>query len=96
LQGYLHAKEQPEPEAPSETVTPREREVIKLVAEGYKSREIAAMLRISLKTVETHRANTMKKLGLRNAAEMTIYALKEGLVQKPMLRKEKKQNQNHR
>jgi len=92
LEGYLQATDQAMAGSSPETLTPREREIIKLVAEGYRSKEIAQMLCISLKTVETHRANTMKKLGLRNAAEMTVYAIEEGLVEKPMLRiKEKVQ-----
>jgi len=50
------------------------------VAEGYKNREIAEYLSISAKTVEKHRANLMKKLGLRSAAELTAYAIDKGLV----------------
>jgi DNA-binding NarL/FixJ family response regulator len=92
LEGYLQATNLAKSGSSTEALTPRERDIIKLVAEGYKSKEIAEMLCISLKTVETHRANTMKKLGLRNAAEMTLYAIEEGLVQKPTLRiKEKTQ-----
>jgi len=86
VQGYLQATRHADTKTPLETLTPREHEIIKLVAEGYKSKEIAKALSISLKTVETHRANTMKKLGLRNVAEMTVYAIEEGLVQKPALR----------
>ena len=63
-----------------ETLTHREREVIKLVAEGYKNREVAEYLSISPKTVEKHRANLMKKLGLRSAADLTAYAIEKGLV----------------
>jgi len=63
-----------------ETLTHREREVIKLVAEGYKNREIAEYLSISPKTVEKHRANLMKKLHLRSAAELTAYAIEKGLL----------------
>jgi two-component system response regulator NreC len=85
VQGYLQLTEHTDSESPSESLTPREREIVRLVAEGYKSREIAEALRISLKTVETHRANIMKKLGLRNAAEMTGYAIQGGLVQKTVL-----------
>jgi len=86
LQGYLQSAGHVEARSSLETLTPREREILKLVAEGYKSKEIAEALSVTLKTVETHRANTMKKLGLRNVAEMTGYAIQEGLVQKPTLR----------
>ena len=63
-----------------EALTHREREVIKLVAEGYKNREIADYLSISPKTVEKHRGNLMKKLGLRSASDVTAYAIEKGLV----------------
>jgi DNA-binding NarL/FixJ family response regulator len=54
--------------------------VLKLIAEGYKNKEIAEDLCISLKTVEKHRANLMKKLDLHNAAALTVYAVERGLV----------------
>jgi len=63
-----------------DTLTDREREVVKLVAEGHKNREIAEYLCISLKTVEKHRANVMKKLDLHSAAELTAYAFENGLM----------------
>jgi DNA-binding NarL/FixJ family response regulator len=86
LHGYRQAASHADAGSLPEIPTPREREIIKLVAEGLKSKEIAESLGISLKTVETHRSNTMKKLGLRNAAELTAYAVKEGLVKKPILK----------
>jgi DNA-binding NarL/FixJ family response regulator len=58
----------------------RESEVIKLIAEGHTSKEIAAVLTISEKTVERHRANVLVKLGLRNKVELTRYAIRRGLV----------------
>lgn len=58
----------------------REREVLKLLAEGMKNRTAAEMLHLSEKTVATHRANIMKKLDLHNASELTRYAIREGLV----------------
>mgnify|MGYP006290321901 CR=1 FL=1 len=61
-------------------LTPREREVLQLVAEGLSTREIADRLDVSVKTIETHRRNTMKKLDLGSVAELTKYALKEGLT----------------
>ena len=60
-------------------MTYREREVLSLVAEGYTNAEIAARLEISSRTVETHRANMMRKLGLRTLAEVIRYALRRGI-----------------
>lgn len=63
-----------------DTLTQRERQVLKLVAEGYPNRRIADYLCISVKTVEKHRSNLMKKLNLHNASELTSFALEKGLV----------------
>ncbi len=63
-----------------ESLTPREREVLRLVAEGRRSRDIAAQLGISVKTVERHRANLMGKLGTHSAPALTAFAVKKGLV----------------
>lgn len=65
---------------PYETVTVREREVLQLIAEGRSTREIAALLHISIKTVETHRAHLIEKIGLRSTAELTQYAMRKGLI----------------
>jgi DNA-binding NarL/FixJ family response regulator len=62
-------------------LTPREQEVVKLVAEGNSSREIATALVISDKTVERHRANVLEKLGMRDRVELTRYAIRQGLVE---------------
>ena len=62
-------------------VTPREREIIQLVAEGQSTKEIAAQLDISIKTVESHRTNIMRKLGLRSMSEMVRFAIRNGIVQ---------------
>jgi DNA-binding NarL/FixJ family response regulator len=62
-------------------LTPREDEVIKLIAEGYTSREIADALTISLKTVERHRSNILQKLGMRDRTDLTRYAIRAGLVE---------------
>ena len=80
IEGYLEGKESVAPDSPWKTLSPREREVLKLIAEGYKNKEIADDLCISLKTVEKHRANLMKKLDLHNAAALTVYAMHKGLV----------------
>jgi DNA-binding NarL/FixJ family response regulator len=61
-------------------LTPREREILKLIAEGHTSKEIAGILFISLKTVTGHRTNIMEKLGLRNRTELIKYAVKKGLL----------------
>ena len=61
-------------------LTERETQIVKLISEGYKNREIAQMLLISVKTVETHRANIMNKLALRNIAGLIRYAIQKGLV----------------
>jgi len=65
-----------------ETLTQREREILKLVAEGYRNKEIADLLCISVKTVEKHRANLMEKLDLHDAASLTALAAEKGLINK--------------
>lgn len=66
---------------PQDPLTPREQEVVKLIAEGHTSEEIAEALVISKKTVERHRANILEKLGMRNRVELTRYAIRRGLVE---------------
>jgi DNA-binding NarL/FixJ family response regulator len=61
-------------------LTPREREVLQLIAEGHPTREIAERLHISVKTVETHRAHLMEKLDMRSTAELTRYAISKGVI----------------
>lgn len=68
---------------PLQRLTDRERAVLALVAAGLSTREIGARLGIGLRTVETHRANLMRKLGLRSVALLTQFAIREGLVQAP-------------
>jgi DNA-binding NarL/FixJ family response regulator len=63
-----------------DTLTEREREIIQLLAEGHTSRDIAEMLVISIKTVETHRGNLMRKLGIDNLADLTKYAVRKGII----------------
>jgi DNA-binding NarL/FixJ family response regulator len=65
---------------PAEALSPREREVLQLLAEGHTSKEIGARLGIALPTVETHRKQIMAKLGLRTVAELTKFAVREGLT----------------
>ena len=64
-----------------EMLTPRELEIVKLVAEAHTNEEIGEMLVISKKTVERHRANILEKLGMRDRVELTRYAIRRGLVQ---------------
>ena len=68
-------------EPPADPLSARESQVVKLVAEGFTSREIADTLTISEKTVERHRANILDKLGLRDRVELTRYAIRRGLVE---------------
>jgi DNA-binding NarL/FixJ family response regulator len=65
----------------SDVLTPRELEILKLIAEANTSREIADLLVISVKTVERHRANLLEKLGMRDRVELTRYAIRRGLVE---------------
>jgi DNA-binding NarL/FixJ family response regulator len=62
-------------------LTAREREILRLIAQGRRSREIAQMLGVSLRTVETHRSTGMRKLDLHSIAEVVRYAIREGLIQ---------------
>ena len=80
IEGYLEGKETLKTRSAWDTLTRREREILKLIAEGYKNKEVGDHLCISLKTVEKHRANLMKKLDLHNAAELTAFAVDKGLV----------------
>jgi DNA-binding NarL/FixJ family response regulator len=82
IQGYLSGIKAADTETKTGNLTPREVEVLKLIAEGYKSKEIADYLSISINTVDKHRANLMRKLDLHNASALTHFALKEGLVDK--------------
>lgn len=70
----------PMPFSLSKALTAREREVLQLVAEGNSSKEIAAKLEVAVPTVETHRRQIMDKLGLHSIAELTKYAIKEGIT----------------
>ncbi len=74
--------ERPADDAASfDILTPRELEVLKLIAEAYTSKEIARELVISIKTVDRHRANILEKLGMRDRVELTRYAIRRGLIQ---------------
>ena len=81
LVGYLESQQTIKKDSAWETLTPREREVLKLVGEGYTSGEIASFLGISPKTVDKHRSNLMGKLEIHNAAGLAAYAIDRGLVE---------------
>lgn len=66
---------------PTSILTPREEEIVKLIAEGHSSREIADTLVISAKTVDRHRANIMQKLGMHDRLDLTRFAIRVGLVE---------------
>jgi len=68
-------------EVPGDPLTPRESEIVKLIAEGYSNKRIAEELVISEKTVERHRANLLEKLGMHDRVELTRYAIRRGLVE---------------
>jgi DNA-binding NarL/FixJ family response regulator len=78
LEGYLHPGA---PDGASRSVlTPREREVIQLLAEGKTTKEVATTLNLSVKTAETHRTNLMRKLDLHSVVDLTLYAVRNGIV----------------
>jgi DNA-binding NarL/FixJ family response regulator len=66
---------------PSEPLTPREQEVLKLIAEAHTNREIGEILHLSEKTVESHRGNLLRKLGMRDRVELVRYAIRRGLIE---------------
>lgn len=80
INGYLSAGRTLTPSSGWDSLTHREREVLKLVAEGYPNKYIADYFSLSVKTVEKHRSNLMKKLDLHNAATLTAYAIERGLL----------------
>lgn len=80
INGYLDTDKTDSPLSAWDTLTHREREVLKLVAEGNTNKYIADFFCLSVKTVEKHRSNLMKKLDLHNASTMTAYAIERGLI----------------
>jgi DNA-binding NarL/FixJ family response regulator len=86
LDGFLDRDNRPDgternQEDLDDVLTGREREVIQLLAEGKTSKEVAVTLNLSVKTAETHRTNLMRKLGLHSVADLTRYAVRNGIVQ---------------
>jgi two-component system response regulator NreC len=82
IEGYLAGKKAESVQTAWDTLTLREREVLKLIGEGNKSKEIADYLCLSIHTVEKHRSNLMEKLNLHSVSALTAYALEKGLVVK--------------
>jgi len=80
LEGYLDGRKTLKTKSALDTVTEREKEILKLLGEGYQNKEIADLVHISVKTVEKHRANIMAKLDLHNAAALTAFAFEHGLI----------------
>ncbi|MGV8074848.1 MAG: response regulator [Syntrophobacteraceae bacterium] len=80
IEGYLEGRKTIKSVTSWDTLTQREREILKMIAEGYKNKDIADYLCISAKTVEKHRANLMKKLDLHSASSLTAFAMEKGLI----------------
>lgn len=80
MEGFLDGRRKLKKTTAWDSLTQREREVLKLVAEGYTSKKVAGLLCISPKTVERHRSNIMNKLNLHNVSELTAFAIEKGLV----------------
>ncbi len=80
IEGYLEGKKSLPVESSWDTLTGREREILKLIAEGYKNREIAEFLCVSVRTAEKHRSNLMKKLNLHSVSAVTTFAIEKGLT----------------
>ncbi|MGQ0719904.1 MAG: response regulator [Pseudonocardiales bacterium] len=80
IRDYLQRNRQGE-RIPDSILTPREEEIVKLVAEGHSSKEIADTLVISAKTVDRHRANILQKLGMRDRLDLTRFAIRAGLIE---------------
>jgi DNA-binding NarL/FixJ family response regulator len=81
LDGYLRPENETVPEPPARSpLTPREREVVQLLAEGKSSKEVAVVLGMSVKTAETHRSNIMRKLKLHSVSDLVLYAVRNNIV----------------
>lgn len=80
IEGYLEGRKTVKSTTSWDSLTQREREILKMIAEGYKNKDIADYLCISAKTVEKHRANLMKKLDLHSASSLTAFAMEKGLI----------------
>jgi DNA-binding NarL/FixJ family response regulator len=79
--GVLAANREPDPDY--ERLTPREKQILELIAKGYSNKEIAGLLTLSVNTVSVHRANLMSALGIHRTTELVVWAVRKGLVQLP-------------
>ncbi|MEJ2529467.1 MAG: response regulator transcription factor [Gammaproteobacteria bacterium] len=80
LEGYVQHRRRLKSKSTWDSITAREKEVLKLIGEGFSNKQIAKVLRISIKTVEKHRSSLMTKLDMHNAAALATYAVKKGLI----------------
>jgi DNA-binding NarL/FixJ family response regulator len=80
VEDYVRQLQDREIEDSYELLTTREREILQLVAEGKSNKEVAAVLNLSLYTIETHRGNLMEKLGLHTVPELILYAVRKGVI----------------
>jgi DNA-binding NarL/FixJ family response regulator len=80
LDDYVRKLKRSGTEDPYDLLTPREREVLQLIAEGKSNKDVAHLLNLSVYTVETHRANIMEKLNLRGVPELILYAVRKGII----------------
>ena len=81
MEDYMRELQERQVEDTYELLTTREREVLQLLAEGKSNKEVAAILNLSLYTVETHRGNILQKLNLHSGAELILYAIRKGVIQ---------------
>ncbi len=81
LEDYVRRIREREVEDSYDLLTPREKEILQLLAEGKTNKEVANILKLSLYTVETHRGNILEKLKLHSAAELILYAVRKGIIQ---------------
>jgi DNA-binding NarL/FixJ family response regulator len=79
--GVLTSDKQPDPDY--DRLTPREKQILELIAKGQSNKEIAALLNLSVNTVSVHRANLMAALGIHRTTELVVWAVKKGLVRLP-------------
>jgi DNA-binding NarL/FixJ family response regulator len=80
VEDYVRQMQERQVEDSFELLTMREREVLQLLAEGKSNKEAAAVLNLSLHTVETHRSNILQKLNLHSGAELILYAIRKGVI----------------
>ena len=80
VEDYVRQMQQRSVEDSYELLTPREREILQLLAEGKTNKDVAHVLNLSLHTVDTHRSNLLQKLNLHNASELILYAVRKGII----------------